>query len=267
MIPGGLVSITFRQLEPEAIVDLVKQSGLTHIEWGGDVHCPHGDVKIARKVGELTREAGLTPAIYGSYYRTAAEKKQGPAFAEAVDSAQALGAAAIRVWAGDIASQHSDEAHHQRVVADAQRIADRAADAGLEVIFEYHGGTLTDTHSGAVQLLHDIDRPNVRSGWQPVPTRSHEQNLAELSDLIERDILGSVHVFQWTAGEKGIVRHPLREGENPWSDYLRLLAEAKLRSPTQPLDPPALIEFVADNETDQFLDDAKALQRWLQATT
>ena len=265
MIPGGLVSITFRQLEPKAIIDLVKQAGLTHIEWGGDVHCPHGDVQTARKVGELTREAGLTPAVYGSYYRTAPVHKEVPAFAEVLDSAQALGAGAIRVWAGDLGSQQSDDAHRRSVIADAQRIADRAAEEGVELIFEYHGGTLSDTHRGAVTLIHDIHRPNVRSGWQPVPTRTHEQNLADLSDLIEREILGSVHVFQWTAGEKGVVRHPLREGENDWNDYLRLLAEAKLRSPTQPIEPPAMIEFVKDNEPDQFLDDGRVLRRWLDA--
>lgn len=265
MIPGGLVSITFRQLEPQHIVDLVKRAGLTHIEWGGDVHCPPGDVENARRVGQLTRDAGLTPAVYGSYYRTAPVHKEVPSFADVLDTAQALGAPAIRVWAGDLGAQQSDPAHRKRVIQDAQRIADRAADEGIELIFEYHAGTLTDTHAGAVALIHDIHRPNVRSGWQPVPTRTHEQNLGELADLIEREMLGSVHVFQWTAGEQGVVRHPLVEGETPWNDYLRLIAEANVRSPTQPIEPPAMIEFVKDKQPDQFLEDAKALKRWLEA--
>jgi hypothetical protein len=44
MIQTGLVSITFRQLSPPAIIDLVRQAGLEGIEWGGDVHVPHGDL-------------------------------------------------------------------------------------------------------------------------------------------------------------------------------------------------------------------------------
>ena len=48
MLTGGLVSITFRDLEANEIIDLVKKSGLTAIEWGGDVHVPHGDFNRAR---------------------------------------------------------------------------------------------------------------------------------------------------------------------------------------------------------------------------
>ena len=38
MIYPGLVSITFRKLQPDAIIKLVAQAGLTGIEWGGDVY-------------------------------------------------------------------------------------------------------------------------------------------------------------------------------------------------------------------------------------
>ena len=46
----GLVSITFREKSPEEIVGLVVEAGLDGIEWGGDVHVPHGDLAKAREV-------------------------------------------------------------------------------------------------------------------------------------------------------------------------------------------------------------------------
>ena len=69
MIQGGLVSASFRALAPGEIVDLVAQAGLAGIEWGGDVHVPHGDVACAREVYRRTVDAGLTVCSYGSYYR------------------------------------------------------------------------------------------------------------------------------------------------------------------------------------------------------
>ena len=68
MIQPGLVSVTFRKLTPAEIVALVKQAGLKGIEWGGDLHVPHGDLVRAREVRELTHEGGLGVAACGSGY-------------------------------------------------------------------------------------------------------------------------------------------------------------------------------------------------------
>ncbi|MET0262082.1 MAG: sugar phosphate isomerase/epimerase, partial [Rariglobus sp.] len=69
MIYPGLVSVTFRKLSPNEVAGLVKKAGLKGIEWGGDIHVPHGDLARAREVRELTLEHGLKTAAYGSYYR------------------------------------------------------------------------------------------------------------------------------------------------------------------------------------------------------
>ena len=69
MIYSGLVSVTFRALSPAEIVELVARAGLEGIEWGGDVHAPHGDVARARDVYRRTVDAGLAIPSYGSYYR------------------------------------------------------------------------------------------------------------------------------------------------------------------------------------------------------
>src|SRR6187549_164575 len=94
----GLVSVTFRQLPPREIVDLARRAELGGIEWGGDVHVPAGDAGRAREVRAMTEDAGLSIVAYGSYYRAGEEDEA--AFAPVLDSACALGAPAIRIWAG-----------------------------------------------------------------------------------------------------------------------------------------------------------------------
>jgi len=54
MIVPGWVSITFRSLTAERIIALVRQAGLSAIEWGGDIHVRHGDTGRAREVRRLT---------------------------------------------------------------------------------------------------------------------------------------------------------------------------------------------------------------------
>ena len=49
----GIASITFRQLTAEQIIALCRENALQSIEWGGDVHVPHGDIAVAEKVGEV----------------------------------------------------------------------------------------------------------------------------------------------------------------------------------------------------------------------
>ncbi|MHC4505194.1 MAG: sugar phosphate isomerase/epimerase family protein, partial [Planctomycetota bacterium] len=109
MIRSGLTSITFRKLSPEEIVRLTAEAGLDGIEWGGDVHVPPGEVDTARRVASMTSEAGLAVSSYGSYYRVGHDEPG--LFAPVLETAIALGAPIIRVWAGRVASREADEAY------------------------------------------------------------------------------------------------------------------------------------------------------------
>lgn len=40
MFETGLVSVSFRALEPAAIIELCRKNGIGFIEWGSDVHAP-----------------------------------------------------------------------------------------------------------------------------------------------------------------------------------------------------------------------------------
>ncbi|MCK4601119.1 MAG: TIM barrel protein, partial [Phycisphaerae bacterium] len=151
MLHSGLVSITFRKLPPEELVALVAKAGLEGVEWGGDVHVPHGDLRRAREVRKITLDAGLKVASYGSYYRVGHDEPV--PFEVVLATAAELAAPTIRLWAGKQGSETADAEYRDRVVQESQRIAELAAQANIVPAYEFHSGTLTDTNASASELL------------------------------------------------------------------------------------------------------------------
>jgi len=252
MINGGLVSITFRKLSPKAIVDLVVDSGLSCIEWGGDVHAPPGEIALAKEVRRMTTDAGLRVSSYGSYYCAGDDSPKD--FGAVLESADALGAPYIRVWAGKRGSDTADQAYRQAVVEDTLRIADLAASSDIKISFEYHGNTLTDSRESVGELMRAAEHPGVLLHWQPPVYTCWEQRLESLRDVISR--LSMIHVFQWLSSLDGIERRPLEDGHGEWLSYLST-ADVK------PGDTDVLLEFVRDDNPEQFLKDSETLRRWL----
>jgi sugar phosphate isomerase/epimerase len=251
MIRPGLVSVTFRKLTPEQIVGLVAQAGLAAIEWGGDIHAPHGDIATARAVRRLTADAGLAVAAYGSYYRIGKSEGEGLSFERVLESASDLGAPLVRVWAGDRGSQDADAAYRNMLVAESRRIVERAAQAGIAVAYEFHERTFTDTSESVRWLLQEVAHPALRTLWQPLGPDAWEPRLAGLRAVLPW--LANVHAYHWPGGEQ----RPLAEGEDAWTHYLQALA-------TTQRDHAVLIEFVRGDAPEAFLEDARALRRWLE---
>lgn len=248
----GLVSITFRALSPRQVIDLVQQADLQTIEWGGDIHVPVGDVARAREVGRQTREAGLSVTAYGSYYRLGSDDAQASLFPRVLESAVALGAPTVRVWAGGKSSSETSPPERDGIVADAFRVADLAREAGVRICLEYHAGTLTDTRESVLRLMEEISHPRVDFLWQPAPGETAEEGVTRLREVSPR--LGHTHIFHWwpTAAE----RRPLREGGERWGRYLASM-------PRRQEGLPCLLEFVRGDDVEQFREDAATLLRWL----
>ena len=116
MLFTGLVSVTFRQLAPREIAQLAVAAGLRGIEWGGDIHVPHGDIPAARAVRQITAEAGLQVLAYGSYFRFQPDQ----AFELVLETAVALGAPLIRIWAGNQPSATIGAAERATIVAESR---------------------------------------------------------------------------------------------------------------------------------------------------
>jgi sugar phosphate isomerase/epimerase len=252
MIYPGLVSVTFRKLSPADVVALVKEAGLKGIEWGGDVHVPHGDLGRAREVRELTVEAGLGVAAYGSYYRAGQSEGAGLSFERVLETAVELGAPTIRIWPGGAGSDVTDEEGRWKIIEDLKRIAGLAGKSGVSVSAEFHGGTLTDTNESAGKLLVEVDHPNFYIGWQPHNGEATAECVRGLGEVVSR--VSNIHVFHWwpTSAE----RHPLADGAERWAQFWPLIKQA-------PGDRYALLEFVKGDDPEAFLRDAKTLKEWL----
>ncbi len=245
----GLVSITFRSKTPAEVIALALEAQTPLLEWGGDVHVPHGDVRAAREVGQRTREAGLQVAAYGSYYRVGVANGD-VTFEQCLASAGALGAPVVRVWAGACGSAETSDEQRASVVEDTRRICRMAASENINVAYEFHGGTAADTLQSTWDLLTRAGSPNLRTLWQPQQTTNAAERVNEIVELMPW--LANVHVFQGAGGRPDA----LDTGRGDWLTYLPFLAKAK-----QPLG--LLIEFVREGNPAQFLADAAVLNAWL----
>ena len=90
MIKSGLCSVTFRSLQVEDVLKICREAKLQGIEWGGDIHVPSGDIHRARRVAELSKQAGIEVASYGSYFRTGGSEDEGLYFHTVLDTAAAF---------------------------------------------------------------------------------------------------------------------------------------------------------------------------------
>ena len=246
----GLVSVTFRQLSVQDIVNLTARAGLDAIEWGGDVHVPHGDLNAARAARVATEHAGLRVAAYGSYYRVAT---QIPAPSRTCSLRRWNWARPVSA-SGPAARERTlpSEAYWDQVVADIRRLAYLAHAGGVDIVLEFHRNTLTDTTESTVRLLELVNHPSVYSYWQP-PRGSHlDDNLAAL-DVLAPWLYG-LHVFAWheTTGK----RLPLDGRAGNWQQYLQ-------RANALNRDMFALLEFVEDDNPATFLRDAQTLTNLL----
>lgn len=211
----GLVSISFRALSAEQIIEIAKNAGLEDIEWGGDVHVPAGDVEKAARVREKCLSAGLKIPEYGSYYRLGVSDTS--VVAGVVESARALGTDTVRVWAYNKGSHEISADEYKKIVEETRKICAEYS----EVCFctECHNNTLTDDYKANLKLISDVNMPNFKTFWQPNQLKTHLYNLESLRALAP--YIRAIHVFAWEGSE----RYPLSRHRHRWIEYLSTLAQ------------------------------------------
>ena len=237
----GMLSITFRDRTPEQVIELTKKTGLTAIEWGGDIHVPHGDVETAKRVGEMTREAGLTVAAYGSYYNCMPDES----FDDVLNSAVALGAKVIRVWAGKQNFADCTQEERARLYAVLSEAVEKSAKHGITVATELHIHTLTDTTNGLVEMLKNV--PGLKTYWQQ---SSYDLTVDDECAVMEKlgENIVNAHINYWVDG----VQYPLSDIADRLEKYVPALEKYTAASAF-------MIEFVKDGKPEQFFADAETL--------
>jgi 3-dehydroshikimate dehydratase len=253
----GLCSITHRKLSVDQVIELALTCGLEGIEWGGDVHVPHGEIERAETVLDKTLAAGLLCPSYGSYYKVGHSEENGLSFDAVLDTADALGVPLIRVWAGDRNREEASPDYVAGIVDETCRIAERAAARNIMLAFEFHGGSLTNTPAGCRALMEAVDGLAVGTYWQPVAGASQADNLAGLVTV--QPWLRNLHVFHWSktstpGGNQTIERHPLADGITAWRRYLAALDESEREYWTY-------LEFSRNDDPAQTVRDAAILKQ------
>lgn len=245
MLKTGLCSISFRSLSPEEIVEAAANAGLDAIEWGGDAHVPPGRPETARRVGNMTRDAGLAVSSYGSYYYIGCGQED--TASAVLEAACLVGAPAVRLWCGQKPSADVTPQEYAGIVEESLRLAAQAQERGLTLALECHPNTLTDRYLMALRLIQDVNRPNFRMYWQPNQFFDLLYNLQSVAAL--RPYVQNLHVFHWD--ENG--RHSLDEGLEVWRQYLLPFRE----SGDQRF---LLLEFMPDDSPDSLPREARALR-------
>ena len=250
MIIPGMVSATFKDKSVEQIIQLCTSANLRAIEWSENVHIMPGDPKGALTLYEMTKSAGLEIAAYGSYYRLGEYENPKEVFSISLQSAVALKAPVIRVWAGTRPSTEADDTYRNKLAKEALLLSNLAQKEGIKVAFEWHKNTLTDTNDSAMLLLEAAGADNLYCLWQPTAALNMEERTKGIQMLGNR--LLNFHIYYWKEG----VRRPLAEGVGEWEQYLSEVNCNRNRY--------GLLEFVMDNLEEQFMEDVKILHQLCQ---
>lgn len=245
----GMVSVTFRRLNREKIVSLVKEAGLEAVEWGSDVHVPYADSNSAKEARLVCESNGIIPVSYGSYY---CKGERGfDTFAKTIENAKLLGTNNIRIWASNKDSEDMPANEKTEFVKEAQTLADMAKKENIDISFECHKGTLTNTPNAAIRLVEEIARDNVYLYWQPLQSEDIDENKRIIKLFMP--YLKNVHVYAW----KELERFELNEHEKAWREYIELIGNDTRKHAL-------LLEFVKDDSTEQFMRDAETLLSWIR---
>jgi sugar phosphate isomerase/epimerase len=243
MFESGLVSVSFRPLEPAAVVELCSANGLGYIEWGSDVHAPCQDTEKLREIVRLQNKYAIICSSYGTYFRIGVDAVED--IYPYIQAAKILGTDILRLWCGD--KNYTDMSAQERdfIISESKKLARIAEENGVTLCMECHNKTFTNCLSGAIELMEAVDSPCFRMYWQPNQFRTLEENL-EYAEKIAK-YTKVIHVFNWEGKEK----YPLCQAIEIWKRYLSFFdGSQKL-----------LLEFMPDGKPESLGAEAGALMR------
>lgn len=231
----GLCTVSGTDRPVEEVLELAGRSGYDGVEVWGRNHVGDGSEGTCRRIAETAAERSLEIASYGSYLRCGSETFDDDLEHE-LGVAKRLGTGTIRVWAGDQEHGEHDDDHWNRVMADLERLTERAAEYDLEVTVEKHSNTLTHTLEGARELIEAVGDERCGLNYQPgfsIPAAELEREAKALAPLSNQ-----LHL-QATRERTGSERAPLSESYYDLEAILEPFLENRF-------DGYANVEFVAE---------------------
>ena len=246
MFETGLVSVSFRSLEPAAIIELCRKNGIGFVEWGSDVHAPCDDGERLQEIINLQNGAGIVCSSYGTYFRVGVNAAE--EIYPYIKAAKTLGTDILRLWCGD--KNYTDMSTEERefIVSESKKLAQIAEQNGVTLCMECHNKTFTNCLDGALELMEAVDSPNFLMYWQPNQFRALEENL-EYAEKIA-NYTRVIHVFNW----EGKNKYPLGDAVDIWKKYLSFFdGSQKL-----------LLEFMPDGKPESLGAEAEVLKRILK---
>lgn len=238
----GLVSISFRRHTPEEILCAMKKSGLTHIEWGSDIHAPKDDLDNLKYLVSLGAEYGITCCSYGTYFNLGVDNTD--ELEQYVKAAKVLGTDILRLWCGDKGSCEYTKEQRNQLLLECKKAAKIAEKHNVKFCLECHNWTYTDTKESALWLMQNVASQNFLMYWQPNQFRTDMENFQYIKSL--KPYTTILHVFNW----QGKTRLPLEDGIDVWREYLSFFEKDKT----------LLLEFMPDDNIESLPSQAKALK-------
>lgn len=242
MFTPGLVSISFRELSPKEILDIMKKADLRHVEWGSDVHAPTDDPQRLQEIAALQKEYGISCCSYGTYFKLG--KDDLSELSSYIAAAKILGTDILRLWCGVKGSADYTEEEKQSFFRLCKQAAAIAEEENVTFCMECHPKTMTDSLEAARELLEYVASPHFRMYWQPNQWKTEPENMAYATQMAPYTT--HLHVFQWHKKEK----FPLKNGEKVWKTYLTAFSGDHL----------LLLEFMPDNDPNTLPKEAETLR-------
>ena len=182
MIRLGLSSSACITRNAKEVIAIAETASLDAIEWAQDVHIGSGDLRVAEELMIATLTAGLTTASYSTLYRAGAVDEGYRRFDALLAVAALLQAPILRIYA--CCERRSDAKPRRRsdLVAELDRLGDRAATKGITLCISMGRGTGFSNYGLALSLVTEAKHPFVRLAWEDLP----EASSAEANAALER---------------------------------------------------------------------------------